>query len=43
MFYDRGYKVRFRVKAFEVRDTDGVELMGEMNEEGLGPVVWWSQ
>jgi DNA-directed RNA polymerase III subunit RPC8 len=44
LFYDRGEQIRFKVSAFVLPDEEGqkMELLGRVNEDGLGLVQWWT-
>jgi len=53
LYYEQGEQVRFKVKSFETVGEIGtdfteeggkrVEFVGDMSEDGLGPVTWWTR
>jgi DNA-directed RNA polymerase III subunit RPC8 len=44
LFYDKGETVRFKVNAFLLPDSEDqqLEVLGRVNEDGLGLVKWWT-
>ena len=44
LFYDRGEGIRFKVTACVLPDEEGqkLEVLGRVNEDGLGLVQWWT-
>ena len=43
LFYDKGETIRFKVNAFFLPEDDGqqLEILGRVNEDGLGLIKWW--